>query len=617
MSAAKDKDADVTEGSPGGEKVMTFRDHLMELRNRFVRIALVLAVGLFISWEYRIELFEFLSYPVANALADNGIYQFQTLALTESIMVYLKTCFFASLVILSPYVFWEMWSFISPGLYSREKRFILPLTAFSVAFFLLGSAFAYSGLLPFLTDWLVNLAQESGNIEVMVTLQNTYSFAFSFLLMFGLVFELPLVLFFLALWGNVTGKSLLKFWRYFVVISFVVSGILTPPDPLSQIFMAVPVNVLYGFGVIVAYSVSRARESGRKDASSIALRSMALLLLTFLVITVGLFTYITGLPQKPLYAFAPSNATFVAGLNPRVLGAEKAVLGLVRQYPAAGQVIDRLGAVGHPLEDLTDAMLTADAEGRRALVLRDGGLGLERERFVGLTPEVHAMGDDVLVFGDSGLADLIAEREPERPDFTREEDRLLMRLEKAGPLWVWLSPESPARAAILGTDNASELTSTGAALLLSPRRLVVYDLPDRLPADEDGSDKKKKPERESRQNRIEARIEAARVAALTQGQANDDDSTRAALLTIGRELATLSDPAARARLEAALGPLLQGPVPQPETFPALSALARDLRGVSVRREEARITVTAELADEGLMTLLTRLVGTAPPAAAQP
>ncbi len=617
MSAAADKDDDSTDKGSGAEKVMTFRDHLMELRNRLVRITLVLTVGFFISWEFRIELFEFLSYPVANALADNGIYQFQTLALTESIMVYLKTCFFASLVLFSPYVFWEMWAFISPGLYSREKRFILPLTAFSVAFFLLGSAFAYTGLLPFLTDWLVNLGQESGNIEVMVTLQNTYSFAFTFLLMFGLVFELPLVLFFLALWGNVTGKSLLKFWRYFVVISFIVSGILTPPDPLSQIMMAVPVNVLYGFGVIVAYSVSRARESGRKDASSVALRSMALSLLAFLVITVGLFTYITGLPEKPLYAFAPSNASFVAGLNPRVLGAEKAVLGLVRQYPAAGQVIDRLGVAGHPLEDLTDAMLTADAEGRRAFVVRHSGLGLERERFVGLAPEVHAMGDDVLVFGDAGFANLIAERDPENPDFTREEDRLLIRLQNAGPLWVWLSPESPSRSAILGTDNATELTSTGAALTLSPRRQVVYDLPDRLPANEDGADKGKKPERESRQNRIEARIEAARVAALTQGQANDDDSTRAALLAIGRELATLSDAAAKARLQAALAPLQHGPLPQPETFPALSALARDLRGVSVRREEARITVTAELADEGLMTLLTRLVGVAPPAAVQP
>ena len=75
-------------------------------------------------------------------------------------------------------------------------------------------------------------------------------------MMFGLVFELPLILFFLALWGLVTAKGLLKFWRYFVVISFIVCGILTPPDPLSQTLMAVPVNVLYGFGVIVAFTVA-------------------------------------------------------------------------------------------------------------------------------------------------------------------------------------------------------------------------------------------------------------------------------------------------------------------------------------------------------------------------
>lgn len=587
--------SDQTEEEHDNHKVMTFRDHIMELRRRLVRVTLLLVIGFFVLWEFRIELFEFLSDPVASALADNGIYEFQALSLTESIVVYLKTTFFGALVLLSPYVFWELWAFISPGLYSREKRFILPLTAFSVAFFLLGSAFAYSVLLPFLTDWLVNLAQESGNIDVMVTLSNTYSFAFTFLLMFGLVFELPLVLFFLALWGSVSGKGLLRFWRYFVVISFIVAGVLTPPDPLSQIFMAVPLNVLYGFGVIVAFTVTRARESGRKDASRLALRAMALSLLGFLVISVGLFTWISGLPQKPLYAYAPDGVSFVAGLNPRILGAEKSVLGLVRTSPGVAAALDAMARNGHPLDELTDAMLTGDREGHRALVLRHEGLG---DAMANLG---RVLDSDTLVLGDEALANRIAERSPELPDLSREEQRLMSRLERGGPLWVWLPPQSPIRAEILGPDNASELGSTGALLTLNPRRQLVWDLPDRLAPENDGSDKERKPEREARQDRIEARIEAARVAALSlqSNSPSATDTTRTALLAVAAEVQRLGDDTARARLGAALAPLQEKPVYAPSPFPVLSALASDLRGVSVRREEARITITAELADEGL------------------
>lgn len=608
---------DTSDAAPVGEKVMTFRDHIMELRRRLVRITLFLAVGFFVCWEFRIPLFEFLSEPIAGALGDNGIYQLQALSLTESIMVYLKTAFFADLVLLSPYIFWELWAFISPGLYAREKRFILPLTAFSVAFFLLGSAFAYTVLLPFLTDWLVNLAMESGNIDVMVTLQNTYSFAFTFLMMFGLVFELPLVLFFLALWGTVSGKALLKFWRYFVVISFIVSGILTPPDPLSQIFMAVPLNVLYGFGVIVAYTVSRARESGRPDASRVALRAMALSLLGFLVIAVGLFSWIAGLPQKPLYAWAPADTAFVVGLNPRVLSAEKSVLGLVRATPTVAEALDAMAKTGHPLDEITEGMLMGDLDGQRAVILRRKGLGEAMASYPGAT----ALDADTLLLGSPALTTKVASREPESPSLSREEDRLLSRLGRGGPLWLWLRPESPARATLLGADNATELGSTGAILTLQPRRQLIWDLPDRLGQEGKSSDKESKPEREARQDRIEARIEAARVAALSltasTGTLDTQDHTREALFAIAAEIERLSDSSAKERLAKALAPLERNQPTskakvEPSPFPALSLLATELRGVSVRREEARITITAELADEGLALLHSALVGLTSP-----
>lgn len=581
--------------NPDQGKVMSFREHLMELRRRLVRATLIVVIGCFITWEYRVELFDFLSRPVADALANNGIYNFQTLTLTESIVVYMKTTFVGAILLLSPYIFWELWAFISPGLYQREKRFVLPLTGFSVAFFLLGAAFAYTVLLPFLTDWLVNLTLESGHADVMVTLQNTYSFAFSFLLMFGLVFELPLVLFFLALWGLVTAKGLLKFWRYFVVISFIIAGVLTPPDPLSQVMMGVPLNVLYGFGVLTAWTVSRARASGRVDAGRYALRAMALSMLAVLAMAAGLLLYITGLPDKPLIAWTTFDTAFAAGMNPRVLGNEKAVLGLVRSVPEAAAALDALGAAV-PLDDVTDGLVLGFVDGRRAVLLRADGLG---EKTV---PGTAAVDRDTLVFGAPEVVQAVAAQTPETPVVGPAGDRLLTRLAAAGPLWVWIPASSPARAALLGVDNATELGAVGAALSLGARRQIIFDLP--LELVDKAESAEERAARTGRGDRVLARIEAARVAALALKAG--DHELMATVMALAEEVGRVVPPDARARLRA-LQDKLQRPV-ELTGFPALSALAPHLEGVSVRREDTRLTLTAELDDEGLAVLLTHLEG---------
>ncbi len=580
-------------------KVMSFREHLMELRKRLVRIVGVLVVGFFIAWELRLPIFEFLSRPIAGALADNGIYSFQTISLTESIVVYLKTAFFADLVFLSPYVFWEIWAFISPGLYQREKRFVLPLTGFSVAFFLLGSAFAYTVLLPFITDWLVNITLEGGHTDVMVTLQNTYSFAFSFLLMFGLAFQLPLVLFFLALWGSVTGRGLLKFWRYFVVISFIVSGVLTPPDPLSQVFMAVPLNVLYGFGVITAYTVTRARASGREDAGRLALRAMALSMLALLALGSGLFLYVGGLPQKPLVAWTPPEATFAAGMNPRVLAAEEAVLGLVRTSPEAAEALDRLTGTT-PLDGITDGLIIGLADGTRAVLLRSDGLGKT-------PPEgAVALDDDTLALGSEGILATLAAIEPSTPSLGAEGDRLLTRLSGSGPLWVWLPPQSPAKEVVLGAGNAGELASVGAALSLGERRQIIFDLPLALGEGSGSDSAAERAERTARADRVLARIEAARVAALARPSDTRDAELARALSALATELEAVAPPRIRPRVRAIRDSLTRADArpdaAAADAFPALSALAPHLQGVSVRREDNRLTLTAELDDEGLAAI---------------
>ncbi|MCC6619963.1 MAG: twin-arginine translocase subunit TatC [Deltaproteobacteria bacterium] len=588
---------------------MTFREHLQDLRKRLVRIVLILLVGVFVAWEFRVELFEFLSRPVADALADNGIYHFQAIHLTESIVVYLKVALVGALFLTSPFIFFQLWGFVAPGLYKREKRFIIPLTAFSVVFFLIGAAFAYTVIIPFITNWLVQLTLSSGQVDVVVTLQNAYAFSFLFLGMFGLVFELPLVLFFMALWGLVTAKGLLKFWRYFVVISFIVCGILTPPDPLSQTLMAVPVNVLYGFGVIVAMTVGRARARDANNVSGRALRAMALTLLAVVAVTIGFFLFITGLPRPPLAAWGPPDAVAVVGLNPRILAAEKAVLGVVRQHEDAARTLDALAAAGVSLEDITEGAVTVAASGARAVMLRGDGLGALAPEIVksldGMT-SVRALDDDTLAFGPDALLTTLAPRD--RGGRSDDDRRLVSRLETSGPIWLLVDRAEvagPLRAALVGAESAADLEAFGAALALGQgtgaRRQLTFDLP----------------VAKERSGPVEARIEAARVAALARAGETKNELVMRALTTLAGELERLAPPADKARIGALVGELAAlAPAPLPDTFPALIALAPSLRGVSVRRDEHRITVTSELEDGGIDLLFGWIAGRAQPTSAR-
>lgn len=575
-------------------KPMSFREHLLELRRRIVRITIMLLIGTFATWEFRVEIFDFMSKPVADALADNGIYHFQAIQLTESIVVYLKVTVVAAIFLLSPYIFWELWGFISPGLYKKEKRFILPLTGFSVVFFLIGAAFAYTIIIPFITNWLVELTLNSGHVDVTVTLENAYSFSFLFLVMFGAVFELPLVLFFLALWGLVTAKGLLKFWRYFVVISFIVCGILTPPDPLSQSLMAIPVNILYGFGVIVAVTVSRAKKSEATNVSARAMRAMALSLLGVTAATIAMFLLLTGLPRPELPAWAPADAPFVAGFNPRILASEKAVVGVLRMDPQTGAVLDALDKAGANLDDVTDGALVVDASGARTVLLRNDDLGtLAGPIATSLAGrvDVRALDDDTLAFGRSAALGKLAPTPHERD---HEEERLLQRLEKSGPVWVLVDHQSPVRPRLVGADNAGELTSFGASLALDERRHVTFDLPI---ADAAAA------------ARVEARIEATRVAALAHSTDAKTSALVSALKGVASELERMAPPADKARIRALTADLEHvAPAPESSPFPALIALAPHLRGVSVRRDERRLTITSELDDEGLPALFGFLAG---------
>jgi len=584
--------------------VMSFRDHLRELRNRLVRVALALAAGFFLCWEYRVELFDFLSRPIAGALADNGIYHFQAIQITESVVVYLKVAFFADLLFLSPFIFWQLWAFVAPGLYDNEKRFVLPLTAFSVVFFFIGAAFSYTVLLPFVTNWLVQLTLDPGNIEVLVTVQNAYSFALTFLLMFGLVFQLPLVIFFLSLWGMATGRGLLRFWRYFVVISVLLSAILTPPDPLSQVLMAVPLNVLYGFGILVAFAVARARARSTDNVGSAALKMMALALVGALALALAVVLLIASLPERALTSWVPERAGWVVGANPKALLGDDDVRANLSARPGIAAGLERLKEAGLDPGELTDAAVVGEGA-LRALLLRAPDAAEVAPRLHGLLapPEgdpiaaddwvAGALAPDVLAVGHRNLVVAMIEVGFDGAPAARadaDDDRMLRRLAASGPAWGWLPSPDRDGSPLLGAEPALDVGHAGAVLSLGERRRVVMHLRARAP---------------ERVDALDAALQASRERGAAKGAGDRLDEVVEVLRGLAAEVERLAPEGERARVSALQEELerLSAPGVAPGPVTAMTKLGPMARGWSIRRNESWFILTTELEDDVLPALI--------------
>lgn len=587
---------------------MSFREHLMELRTRLVRAALVLTVGVFVFWGWRLEFFDFLSRPIAQALADNGIYHFQAIQITESIGVYVKVALFGELLFLSPYLFWEVWGFVGPGLYPREKRFILPLVGFSVIFFIIGAGFAYTVIIPFITDWLVQLSLEGGHTEVMVTLQSAYSFALSFLLMFGLVFELPLVIFFLALSGIATGKGLLRFWRYFVVISFVVSGILTPPDPISQVLMAVPLNLLYGLGILVAFSVTRARAKNEgRGASGAAIRVLGLSILGVVAVAVAVLLVVASIPERALLGYTPDTARFALGLNPKTLLAEGDLKRAIGEEPGAARIIASLAGAGVVLDEVVEGLLVGDDD-QLALLLRGDGYGvaaaaveaaLAAER-VGppAARDVLAarVSDDALIVGHRNLVAAVLDVAYDvSPRLVRgeEDERLLRRLAASGPAWVWFPNPRERSEPVLGLAAATDIDTAGAVLSLTDHRQLAVHLHARDPSEIDV---------------LDGHLQTGRDQALANQSSARLDHVVRAVRRLSELVARLSPAEAQAEVARVARDIAGLDRRSSAAIPAFDVLAPYARAWSIRRNEAWFVVTAELDDDALPALVGVVAG---------
>lgn len=276
--------SDALEMGPDERAKMPFGAHLVELRNRLLRSVIAIAVCFFFAWTFHVELFDLVSAPVRSAMADNGLFAVRAIRITEAISVYIKIALLGGVMLASPYVFLQVWAFVAPGLLTTERRFALPVVSASVLFFVVGTSFCYLVVLPFMTDFLIAMTLQGQDISLVPTLQDVVSYSLWLLLAFGLVFELPVFMYFLSVMQLVTWRGLVAFYRYWVVISFILGAILTPtPDPVNQALMSGPLVVLYGIGVGIAWVVEHDRAAGSrvswKGASVLALLLSASVLL--------------------------------------------------------------------------------------------------------------------------------------------------------------------------------------------------------------------------------------------------------------------------------------------------------------------------------------------------
>lgn len=295
------------------DRPMTFTEHLSELRLRLRRALVSVFFAFVATWTFHEELFELLARPVLSSLRRHNVRSLIALQVTETITVHLEVALVTAIFIALPYVCWQIWAFISPGLYEKEKRVVRPVVLLVSGFFMLGVVFCYFVFLPMVVDYLITFTMATGTVSLTPTIERTFSLTLTFLLVFGLLFELPLLMFFLALLGVVGTKGFLTFSKYFIVLAFVIGAIFTPPDVLSQTLMAVPLCLLYFVGIACSFIGERIRGTTGTSKANRYLMGGTFAFFASLVIVVSWVWEHT--PQKYSVAVLP-DASFAFRISP-------------------------------------------------------------------------------------------------------------------------------------------------------------------------------------------------------------------------------------------------------------------------------------------------------------
>ena len=230
------------------EKKIPFTGHLEELRRRLIVCFIAVGIGFVLSYGFKEKLFQILTQPLISVMKTGDKLIFT--GLPEAFFTYLKVAFLSGIILATPIIFYEFWMFVAPGLYNKEKRLMFPIVFLSTLFFVGGSFFGYFIVFPYGFKFFLGFASET--IQPLPSMREYLSFASKLLLAFGVVFELPLIITFLAKLGMVSVSFLKKNRKYALLLFFVGAAILTPPDVVTQVMMALPLMVLYEISIVGA-----------------------------------------------------------------------------------------------------------------------------------------------------------------------------------------------------------------------------------------------------------------------------------------------------------------------------------------------------------------------------
>ena len=245
---APDRDAD-RDDTAGADR-MSFLDHLDELRRRIIYAALAVAAGFLISFLFIDEIFNFIMRPLQQLLPPGGTLIYTDP--TEAFLLYIKIALIAGLLLASPAVMLQVWLFVAPGLYSHEKKWAIPFVAMSSFFFVLGAAFSHYVVFPLTWRFFVSFATDI--LTFMPRIEPAFSIYLRLLFAFGLIFQMPTLVLFLARMGLVSARFLSRNFKYAVLIMVVVSAVVTPDGGgVSLLAMTGPMILLYGLSIVLAW----------------------------------------------------------------------------------------------------------------------------------------------------------------------------------------------------------------------------------------------------------------------------------------------------------------------------------------------------------------------------
>ena len=257
----------MTDKPPEGEDPgrMSLGEHLDELRRRILYALAGIVVGMGAMLYFTPDLIEFLRTPYAKVMTDHGLQpELTVLDVTAGFTIYIKVALYAGLLAASPWVFYQLWMFVSAGLHAREKRYVLFAVPFSAVLFVCGVAFFLLVVAMPILHFFIGVSTWLG-VTPMITFENHIGFMTRFMVIFGLGFQTPLVILLLGLMGLVTTKTLNKYRRHVIVAMFILGALMTSPSPIDQIALALPMWMLYELGVLLVYVFQRRRA---KDAEA-------------------------------------------------------------------------------------------------------------------------------------------------------------------------------------------------------------------------------------------------------------------------------------------------------------------------------------------------------------